>query len=301
MTRRILLLLVCVLAWPATLVQAQSSSVLSDLKISFWPEYDRPAMLVIYRGQVAPDTPVPAALQIQIPARYGPPIAMAYIDNGQLFNLDYTATPAGDSLILAFTSPNGSFQIEYYDTSLDLSSTARHYTFAAASPYAIQTVTLQVQQPIDTTSVTGVPALAAPEVGLDGFTYHNLVLTDLKPGDPIRLDVTYTKTTDALTIENFAPAATATPSVSEQTQNNWLYGVLGAVAVLLVVVGLIWYAWPKRSRRKNKASGAAARKPEAVAPRSAGGVFCHECGTKGVAGDRFCRNCGTELRHSSDH
>lgn len=66
---------------------------------------------------------------------------------------------SGDAMTIAFDAPTRSFQFEYYDASLDLGSAARRYSFAAAAPYAIQSLVLEVQQPIDATGLQATPAL----------------------------------------------------------------------------------------------------------------------------------------------
>jgi hypothetical protein len=298
MIRRFFLLTLFLIGLPAPTVKAQTASALADLKISFWPEYDRRAMLVIYRGQAASGSTQPATLQFQIPARYGPPIAVAYINGSDMLTLDYTTALDGDSLTLSFTTPNGSFQFEYYDSSLDLSSSARRYTFAAASIYPISTLTFIVQQPPGATGLTATPPLGDPGLGADGLTYQEATLTNMKMGDPLTLSLTYTKTTDSLSAGLVKPAPSATPAPQvETTQYNWLYGLLGAVGVLLLAGGLIWYARPRRRPRPARVP---ARKltRKVLAAQAGVGVFCHECGQASQPGDRFCRKCGTALRTS---
>src|SRR3989304_6053039 len=55
---RIPFLLACLTLWvPPLAGHAQAAPTLAELEIDFWPEYDQPAMLVIYRGTLTADAP----------------------------------------------------------------------------------------------------------------------------------------------------------------------------------------------------------------------------------------------------
>lgn len=321
MARRILILLAfCLsLCLPVAAAQAQSAITLSELRISFWPEYDRPAMLIIYRGTLSPDTPLPASLKFDIPARYGPPLAVAFTDDqGQLFDLDHTTSVSGDVMTIAFDAPTPSFQFEYYDTRLDLSSAARRYSFAATAPYAIQTLNLEVQQPVDASGLTGTPALSTPHTGSDGLTYFDATRTGLAAGEPITLDLTYTKSTGVLSASVQGPVVTPDlPPATTGTQTNSpvlvVSAIAGIVGVLLVVGGVVWYTRNRSStdepasepRRRSKPKGQPPR-PREVTPKASvedttshgpmAASYCHECGSPIQPDDQFCRNCGTRVR-----
>ena len=52
---------------------AQDAIRLQQLQVDLWAEYDQPAMLVIYQGTLAPDTPLPTTLTLRLPERVGNP------------------------------------------------------------------------------------------------------------------------------------------------------------------------------------------------------------------------------------
>lgn len=79
--KRLLLTLVVLATWAGP-VLAQDTPSLSNLEVALWPEFDRPEVLVIYRGLFAPETPLPLLVEIRIPARAGEPTAMAYVGEG---------------------------------------------------------------------------------------------------------------------------------------------------------------------------------------------------------------------------
>lgn len=279
---------------PTHPVLAADPLELLELKISLWPEYDQPGMLVIYRGQVDQSEPGPADIQLQIPASALDTLQVAYSETGQLFTVDYTKTVTGPLVTLDFNTPNGSFQLEYYDSNLKLDSTTRHYTFAATNPYLAQNLILEVQQPAGAGNLTTDPALGNPIPGPDGLTYETQIQNNVPAGTPIKVNLSYDKTTSLLTVNNPNPDATPTPAATSQGAPSWIWGVLGLVIVGAVVGGLIWVGRPKaRNKARSKKQGSAGAKP---APAKA--VFCQQCGQKAKAGDQFCRKCGATLRVS---
>ncbi|MBM4424574.1 MAG: zinc ribbon domain-containing protein [Chloroflexi bacterium] len=318
--RRLLssLILILILSLAASAALAQSVVSLSSLEIAFWPEFDRPAMLVIYRGTFSPDTSLPASVRIDIPAKYGPPIAVAFIDaQGQLLNLEYTTAVSGDTMSIAFSAPSANFQIEYYDSGLDLSSTTRRYSFATALAYPIDSLTLQVQQPVDASGMQGTPALGQPRTGSDGLTYFDAARSNIAAGSAITFDISYTKATDTLTSSVQGPVVTPDlpPEPGAATQGDdtiLIWAIVGLVGVAMVGGGVVMYARSRAaageeiespaSRRaklkghppKPKEVGPRVVSPEAESPQSVS--FCHECGNPVQSADLFCRNCGAKVR-----
>jgi hypothetical protein len=114
-----------------TAAQAQAGPIALDaLEIDFWPEYDQPSMLVIYRLTLAAETGMPATLALRIPTSVGTPYNVAYKDaDGQLYNLTYTRDVQGDWTLITFTTITNQVQAEYYDPALAKAGTRRTYAF----------------------------------------------------------------------------------------------------------------------------------------------------------------------------
>lgn len=316
MRRRLYFLfsLVMLFYQPGASVNAQSALALSELQIAFWPEYDRQAMLVIYRGTLAPEAGLPASLSFPIPAKYGPPVAVAYQDvQGQLFNLEYTATTSNDEMQITFATSSRQFQFEYYDTSLDTSSATRNYRFTGKAAYPIQSLILQVQQPMSASALTTTPDLGERNVGGDGLTYAQATQQNVNIGDAVTLDLSYVKNDSSLSVGNLPPAPVIQPTLAPPTPglaptNSSIPMsaiVLGLLGIVLVGGGVWWFG---RSQRKIQQAEARPRPPRVKAkkhpprprpiapPAEKLTVFCHQCGQAAQPGDTFCRNCGTKLR-----
>src|SRR3990170_9127773 len=77
-------------AAPAARDVAKGNPRLASLQIEIWPEFDRPAAaLVILKGEIAANVPLPAAVSLRIAASSGGPSAVAYAAglNSNLLNL----------------------------------------------------------------------------------------------------------------------------------------------------------------------------------------------------------------------
>jgi hypothetical protein len=70
-------LLVVLLCLPALSSHAQEPVSLSTFNVALWPEYDQPTLLVIYKGQIAPQVSLPAEITFRIPSQAGKPFAVA--------------------------------------------------------------------------------------------------------------------------------------------------------------------------------------------------------------------------------
>lgn len=300
--RWLLPLMLAAAAWPA---QAQSPAALALLEIELWPEFDRPAALVLLTGTLASTVPLPAEVTVRLPGAAGPPHAVAYqASGGQLMQAEYTTRAEGQDLLVVLTSPTATFHVEYYDPALDTSAATRQMAFQWTADHPVQATILRVQQPYAVEAMTFSPALNVLGAREYGLTYYGGELGALAAGQTLRLAVSYTKTDPTLSAEAVVPpeSASAEPvavptGAANEGLNTWVIGgaVAGGVAVLL---GAGWLVWQRRektggarkSRHGRRSQGAAA------APQAPTARFCTQCGQPARAEDRFCRSCGAAIR-----
>ncbi|MGA2503961.1 MAG: hypothetical protein ABSG01_07710, partial [Anaerolineales bacterium] len=88
-------LAVLIALWVTFPAQAQSELRLSSVSVDIWPEYDQPAVLVIYHISMPANTTLPVTLNLRIPAQ-AEAYAVAISDpvNG-LLNAPYDRTVQG--------------------------------------------------------------------------------------------------------------------------------------------------------------------------------------------------------------
>jgi hypothetical protein len=281
---------------------AQEGVTLDALTIELWPEYDRPSVLVILRGTLAPSVRLPATVVVHIPAASGGPYAVAaQAPNGQLLTAPYTTAVSGDAIAVSLQTDQASFQLEYYDPGLTIAEAARDYTFRWVADFPSRAASLRVQEPVDTQALSAEPAVTLAGSSDLGLNYYTAPLGQLSAGQTISVTLRYTKTTARLSADaarpsdSVAPVATASAPATapawlglNDTTRVVLAGVLGLLSLALIGWGVvIWRRGagePRRSRR--------AREPAA----SEAARFCTQCGSPAVPGDQFCRQCGAKLR-----
>jgi hypothetical protein len=310
------LVLVLLLAGP---VLAQSPTPLSDLTIRLWPEYDRPQLLVIFRGTVAESVALPASLSFTLPADIQTLHAVAYLDetNGTLVNIEaYNFVAGAGGKVLSFATPSRQFQFEFYsDTMLATNGSQRQLNFSFTASADIGRLNLELQQPTAAQSFTSTPAPSATQVEPSGFTVAQYDAGHLAAGGSYSLQASYTRSSNAPSVGVNIPSSPQVPpvEVGGGAPGVWLRENLGLILVaaglLLLTGALVYWFWSRRAevavepprqapspRRRPRATPRPARPPvEDPAPASAG--YCHRCGAPFRDDeDRFCYACGAERR-----
>jgi hypothetical protein len=304
-----LILLALLLASVAGSVQAQAEPALEGLEIALWPEYDRPEVLVIYRGLLSADVPLPAPIEISVPARVGQPTAVAYVDEaGQRFNQQYTTRVEGDLLIVAFELGTTAFQLEYYDALPADTAGKRTYTFGYAADYDSAALNLEFQQPPAAQGFVLNPPPDTVIVGGDGLSYHLLQAGAVSAGDTREWTFSYVKGNADLTVASLvqpeAPTASS-PTTTGAGGDSTIWIFLVAFVVLIAVGGTGYWlgnrtqpvartAQPAPSRQKRRGSGRGDRAPRPSVV--SGSRFCHRCGAELRPDSTFCHQCGTSVR-----
>ncbi len=282
---------------------AQAQIKLAALEVDLWPEYDRPSMLVIYRITLPAGVSLPVDLSLRVPAATGGPSAVAAEQTTAegapgLFDVPYTFETDGEWGVIKLTASAPQLQIEYYDPGLAKDGTARQFTYHWAGDYAVDALSIQVQQPAGASNMLISPSFGQGVASGDGLLLFNKQVGAMPAGQAFDVELQYQKADDALTVSglDMNPSAPLTTTPGQDTFKAALPWVLGGLGVILIVGGGVWY-WqsgknrsadvPSRRRRKP----ATAREPSAAAD----GVYCHQCGKRAASGDRFCRTCGAQL------
>lgn len=268
--------------------QAQSPLVLDELIVRVWPEFDQPAALVFYIGQLSADTPLPAEVTIQIPE--GAVLhAVAYEDSAGLVSTDFEQ----NGTAITLTTPTGSVWVEFYDD-LAIDGAVRTYNRSFAPGLEVRNLIWGVQHP---GAASGF-AVSAPSDGTltqdqYGLPVTEAVLGSLAAGASFDLSFSYSNSQGTLSVDLFSAAEPA-PEVAAPAAAAGLAAPPAWLTVLLLVIGfaaigggVYWYATIQRP----------ASKRAGTAPRKASrGRFCTSCGELVDREDTFCRHCGVELR-----
>jgi hypothetical protein len=311
------LLLSILCFWSDPLAGAQSPAItFQNLLVEIWPEYDRPEVLVIYRGELSPTTPLPAKLTFRLPGYLEAMHAVAVERDGVLVDVNPEVIELrheGEDLLLTFSTDSAKIQFEYYDpVILKKQNRNRQLAFQFVVPYNIEAIIFEVQEPLQAEDFSLSPEAGNTFIGQDGLTYHTIQLADLTPPDTFELSATYQRDTTGLSIQQLTdrsgdPAqdisvVTETPTSGNLNQGYVLIG--GGVLLLLAVGGYWWWTsikpaepGPSRRRATRPKSRRKGRQKEGnKAPTVASGGFCYRCGTALRDDANFCHNCGAERR-----
>lgn len=305
-----LLLVALLLPLPGT---AQTLLVLPEVQVDLWPEYDQPSMLVIYHVRLPDSANLPQTVSLRIPAAVSSPNAVAVRQpDGTLLNAPFDLLNQGRWTQVTVTATLPEIQLEYYDPQLAKDGSDRNFEFTWLSDYDVESLIIQIQQPLGARNFSVTPDLGSLQLGSDGLTYYSMQVGALNADDEIQIEIDYQKETDALTIESFnvqVPEPMDTNTTGRVGLWSVLPWLLGALGVLLLFGGLFWY-WqsgferparraPRRSRRaasRSTAETGALAGTVAALDQDEGMIYCHQCGARAAVGDRFCRACGAKLR-----
>ena len=259
---------------------------LASMQIEIWPEFDRPAALVILRGALAADAKLPSDVTLRIAASTGGPSAMAYAAaaGGNLLNLQYEREDANDFITLRFKVPERFFHVEFYDV-LPTGKPERSYTYVWPGDFGVDRLSVVVQEPAAVSNFSVQPNLDASASGQDGLRYRSGELGVHEAGKRLPIKVSYTKP-DARTSTDILgqKAPEPTPAPAAASSDDVTKGVLVFILAVSLLIGigtaLLWW----RGRAKTSAA------------QSSGAGACTKCGTPRAADDRFCSNCGARLK-----
>jgi hypothetical protein len=283
---------------------AQGGTIVNELRVRLWPEYDRSELLVIYNFTLAPGTITPTQLQFRVPAEAQMTAVAQETPNG-LFSVDFKSSSAGDWQTVTFEAADlSSYQFEYY-VPIHFYDKARHFNFIWPGDYNVNTFVAEVQEPSQTTEFSSNPALPNESLSPDNLPIHSGTFGSIDESEQWVLDVNYSRATDDLTVSGqpvqpsggaIDTEVSSTAVVMEFLSRNRYY-ILGFVGILLIVVGLLWYwqsgaAAPSgNSRRRHTSQG-----EKDKSSSNEGQIYCHECGKRAQPSDKFCRACGVRIR-----
>jgi len=289
------------LGLPASTARAQSQPVVAQLTVSFWPEYDRTDVLVIYRFQLADSAPLPARVQVPVPSSVADLNAVATRNaDGLLVDAAFTRQEADGVSYLLIDSDSREVQVEYYLPLLRTGDT-RSFMFTWPGGLAASDFIYEVQQPVGASGLRMEPAAQSQSAGEFGLTYQRTGLGLVEVNAQPTLSFSYSRTSDQLSAD-FVQAQTpiGTPEAAGGRTPNlvgYLPWALLGLGLVLMAGGAVYYV---RTVRPSSRSRRRHQRPAAVESdgdeEDASPVYCHNCGTRASSSDRFCRRCGTQLR-----
>jgi len=272
---------------PALAAAAGNAPRLERLEVDIWPEYDRPAALVILKGELAGSVESPTPLTLRIPATSGGPSALAYSaqEAGQLLNLRHEQSAAGDFITLRFAVPARFFHVEFYEP-LDTRGAERSYRYRWPGDLPVEKLRVTVQEPAAASGMTVQPDLGQWTVGRDSLRYRSAELGPVPLGKILSFEIGYAKTDPRSTTQilkaGSSPEAAGDRTSQEERASFRLFIASTAFALLLAGSTLVYFVWWKR-------------RPRVTSTAETDQGYCPKCGHRPSAGDRYCAHCGAAL------
>lgn len=292
----ILLLALFLLVAPTAAAQTEVTE-LDQLVVELWPDYDRPAMLVLLTGTLPATATLPATVTIPLPAD-ADLFAIARFTDDDVLISDVESSEADGGLTL--TTPGRTFRVEYYVPYTREGSTTS-FRFEWLSDLEVGSASAVVQQPLAATEFSVVPAPEgnAADRG-DGLAYHQIAARPLAAGEPFTVEVSYVVESPVLSAPaTNTPAATATATPAPAGGGFlgdlslwWLLAIPAALALL----GGAWYLGRQAGSGRRRKPRPARTAKAGAAQNGGAAAFCHHCGQPAQPGDVFCRKCGTRLK-----
>ena len=241
--------------WVTPPTWGQTQQPLERLEVVLWPEYDQSAVLIMYRGWLAPDTVLPTTVALPMPDSVAVPSAVAKRPiGGDLLLTPYTVESL-DGWQWAYVQTDApEIRLEYY-IDLTTDDANRRFQFEWPGGPAIDQIAYEVMQPLGASDLKVSPGSSRPQLAADGLVYQREEIGGVPEGGQFFIDVSYTKTSPGLTAANLGtfqapppplppssqafetPATKDSPSVKPDEKTNWL---LVLPIVLIAGVGIIW-------------------------------------------------------------
>ena len=269
-------------------------ATLDHLEVALWPEFDQPAMLVIYRFELAPDTSLPAQVALPIPAVVGQPHAVAWLgDDGLLYDAAFVLEPAGDwSVVQIELTDTRTGQLEYY-SAMDFAGIIRSFLFEWPSGFELGGMSYEVQEPVAATDLVVNPAPDREVLGDFGLNYLTAELGPQAADSAPVISVTYEKASTSLSVEALQPLG-ETPVDAQSEVPNLLPWLVLAVGIAILGGGA--YTLASRRRPASRPVPKQRSRQATEVELEASIVYCHQCGAAAGISDVYCRQCGTQLR-----
>lgn len=269
----------------------------AEILVQVWPEYDTTSteVLVLVTLTVPDSVPLPFTFKYAVPQGAKVTGFAMVAPNGDFDynrpNPQFSDGGADWDLVTVTVPTYREIHLEYYYSPGIAASGAKKFAVVFISPADAPKLTESVQQPLRSTAFVVDPPGVDGSPDAEGFSYKTETFANVKDGDRVRLDVSYTKSD---TDPSKPAGGAATPGQTQSTR--WFIILL--IALVVVVAGLVIYRLffrkgPKPSGRQSRPrqSGGAGQSSGAGSGPSR---FCTQCGGKLTKRDRFCPECGNE-------
>ena len=301
---------------PPTESITEAHLVMARLRLSIWPEYDDPRVLIMWRGEMAPRQAFPAHITLPLPKGAEIVGAGMISDQNELLLHPYEVVPGDTQDNLQLNLPVPRFFLEFYYNPFPASGAEKRFTYTLPTPYPVEGLEVDIQQPLKATNFTLDPAPMEHLTDKQGFTYHQFAYHDIAPGQPQTFTISYIKTVPTPSVRKQQPAPQRSRNVHPLSRNA-LVSLSILAGAIVIFAGWAWWVRGSLARHVRDTSSApqstltpsaflALLQEDVQLPETPGTTsdqthtrvvnFCTQCGHKLLPDDRFCSGCGKPIK-----
>src|SRR5215813_3225845 len=206
---------------------------MARLRLSIWPEYDDPRVLILLRGEMTPRQAFPASITLPIPKGAEIIGAGMISEQNELLLHPHQVLPGDTQDTLQLNLPVPRFFVEFYYNPFTTSGPEKRFVYPAPTTYPIQLFEVDIQQPLKATAFTLTPAPMEHMTDNQGFTYHKFTYRDVGKGQSQTFTIAYTKTVATPSVSKQQPTSQPTEKARARSDNTLVALSIFAGAILL--------------------------------------------------------------------
>lgn len=274
------------------------------LKVSIWPEYDDPRVLVIYHGVFENVPSFPTWADFYIPSEAE--LVGAGIDTpeGRMLLQEYKIQQKNGRTVLSVNISLPSFFFEYYYNPFS-GGELKSFEQKIENTYPVVSMAVDIQRPLKAEDFSLTPEPVESFTDPRGLTYFKYFLENLKAESSANFMVSYKKDDPHPSIVKKIPITAregegsveqgkrGTPKIITGLSSKVLVGIILIVAAALVAIVMIMRKEPEKKEEDT------ARREAKQAASMKDLNFCINCGAQIESDYKFCPGCGqpTERGH----
>jgi hypothetical protein len=272
---------------------------INDLKVSVWPEYDDPRVLVIYRGAFEESSIFPNWVDFYIPE--GAEINGAGIatPGGELLLQEHEIRREGDRNVISINLSIPTFFLEYYYDPF-IGEVQKSFEQKIENKYPVASMAVVVQQPLKAENFSLTPQADSSETDSAGFTNYLYNFSDLAAENSVSFMVSYKKEDPNPSVrkKTIVPQASSAPippaagKTSSGIKTKLKGKTLGGI-IFLVLAAVIATALIMRKTKENDVEAGGVQGKKSLG--KVGWNYCPGCGAELEKDYKFCPSCGQDV------
>ncbi|MBI5682601.1 MAG: LPXTG cell wall anchor domain-containing protein [Deltaproteobacteria bacterium] len=240
----------------ASSVSASDDLSIGRMRVSIWPEYDDPGVLVIYDGRFKDDTSFPAEAVFYIPKGASISDACSLSPKGQHFCQLKKKKNAGDVDEVRLKLPFPNFYLSFHVNPFKEEAKGKGqrakgrkaFDYIVKTTHAIDKLEVDIQKPLRAEDFKITPQ-STEKRGFKGFEHYDYVYENVQEGQEIKFNVSYAKN-DSQPSQDIKYSRMTEPKVFgspfEERKRFSRTMLLAGIAGLLVLAGMLMLVFRKR-------------------------------------------------------